>query len=121
MQDVLNMSTAHLHRGQQPPHGRKGYSTSEAVMVQVLKKELHDVRDIESLSNVEKSRKGNEKGKRDTALWCNVFYEVEPAHAKKVDPAPTGWSTARALSGSEKLIMKYHCSFPSHPSATYYF
>lgn len=62
--------------------GRKGYSTFEAVMVQVLKKELYHVRDIESLSEVEKRRKGNKKGKRETPLWCNVFYEVEPEHAK---------------------------------------
>lgn len=67
--DVLNMSTVHLHSGQQPPVGRKGYSTFEAVMVQVLKKELYHVRHIESLSEVEKRRKGNKKGKRETALW----------------------------------------------------
>lgn len=65
MQGVLNTSTAHLHSGQQAPLGRKGYSISEAVMVQVLKKELYDVRDMGSLPEVEKRRKGNEKGKRE--------------------------------------------------------
>lgn len=103
MQDVLNMNTAHLHSEQQAPLGGKGYSTSEAVMVQVLKKELYDVRDIRSPSEVER-RKGNEKTE-ETELWCNVFYEVEASHVKKVDSAPTAWGGARALRGSEKLLI----------------
>lgn len=96
--------------------GQEGIPTTEAGMVQVLKKELYDVRDVESLSEVEKRRKGNEKGKREASLRCCVFYEVEPAHGKKVDPAPTGWCRARALRGSEKLFMKYLYPFPPHPS-----
>lgn len=58
------MSTVHLHSGQQLPMGRKGYSSSEAVMVQALKKEMYHVRHIESLSEVDKKkRKGMRKGR----------------------------------------------------------
>lgn len=74
VQDVLNMSTAHLHSGHhQPPLGRRGYSTSEAVRVQGLKKELCGVRDTGRPSEVRREGKRMRKG-RDRQNFGAMFF-----------------------------------------------
>lgn len=55
------------------------------------KKELCDVSNTESLSEVEKRRKRNKKGKRKTALWCNAFYGVKQHMQTQHHPALTDW------------------------------
>lgn len=78
---------------------------------------------MESLSEAEKRRKRNKKGKRKKiALWCNASYGAKHHMQIQHHPALRLVHSARALRVSEKLIIKYHCSIPSNPSlsATYY-
>lgn len=56
------------------------------------KKELYNVSDMESLSEAEKRRKRNKKGKRKKiVLWRNAFYGAKHHVQIQHHPALTDW------------------------------